>query len=66
MGGGGGPIFHLFTPLLPSPGWQKPIACIWENDFDGLYNGLHTRYSSVIVAMRNPLGKVSACEFSCW
>ena len=38
------------TPLLPSPGWQKPIAYIWENGFNSLYSGLHIHYSSVIVA----------------
>ena len=45
---------------------RKPIVCIWESVFDGLFSGLHTRYSSVIVAMRNQLGKVSTTCGSSW
>ena len=52
------------TPTRAYPGWQKPIVCIQENGYNGLYSRLHTRYSSVIVAMKNLLGKISVREFS--
>ena len=31
------------------------ITRTWENSFNNLYSGLHTCYTSVIIAMRNPL-----------
>ena len=33
---------------------------IWEYGFDGLYNGLHTCYISVIISMKGWQEKVSA------
>ena len=57
----------LVTPTRTSPSWQKPIACIWENAFDGLCQGLPICYSSVVIAMRIPLNWRSLnVDFSPW
>ena len=42
--------------------WLAKAYCVYM----GEWLQLHTRYSSVIVAMSNPLVRVSACEFFYW